>query len=178
MAKRPRTCGYNVPIRIIALQIETHSLFNVDGGSVQIDLDYGYMRAYDELQANDAKRAQLRLLSLRIVTKRLEVWGEFEHRSEGGLQDEERAGLGSVGLTYAPSIADVRWLKLEVRAHCLERQNSVMDAQANPSGIEAAWQTWEKHKWPPTIVTPWEASHAHAGQFLPKVALPPPMPPP
>jgi NTE family protein len=173
--------GYNVPVRVIAPQIETHSMLKVDAGLVQIDMDYGYMRAYDEFQSNVAERAALRALSLQIATKRLEVWGDYEHRSEGVLQDEERGRLGSVGLTHAPSadsLADVRRLKLEVRAHCLERQTRVRDALANPPGIEAAWQSWEKHKWGPTIVTPWEASYAHAGPSLPKVAVPPPLPPP
>ncbi|HEU4945919.1 MAG TPA: patatin-like phospholipase family protein [Kribbella sp.] len=173
--------GYNVPVRVIAPQIETHSLLKVDAGLVRIDMDYGYMRAYDEFQSNVGERAALRGLSLQIASKRLEVWAEYEHRSEGVLQDEERGRLGSVGLTHVPSadsLADVRRLKLEIRAHCLERQTRVKDARANPSGIEAAWQTWEKHKWSPTIATPWEATYAHVGPPLPKVAVPPPLPPP
>jgi hypothetical protein len=155
-------------------------MLKVDAGLVQIDMDYGYMRAYDEFQLNDAERAALRSLSLQIATKRLELWGGYEHRSEGVLQDEERGTLGSVGLTHAPSadsLADVRRLKLEVRAHCLERQTRAKDIRANPPAIEAAWQTWEKHKWLPTIDTPWEASYAHAGPPLPKVPVPPPLPP-
>nr|WP_241266583.1 patatin-like phospholipase family protein [Streptomyces scabichelini] len=173
--------GYNVPVRVIAPQIETHSMFKVDSGLIQIDMDYGYMRAYDELQPDDSVREQLRMLSLQIAVKRIETWGQFEHRSEGVLQDEERGTLGSVGLTHAPSadsLADVRRMKLEVRAHCQKRQEHTKDTRANPSGIEAAWQAWEKHKWLPTISTPWEATYAHAGPPLPKVPVPPVLPPP
>jgi predicted acylesterase/phospholipase RssA len=173
--------GYNVPVRIVAPQIETHSLLKVDAGLVQIDMDYGYMRAYDEMQSSDANRERLRTLSLQVAAKRLEVWGQLEHRSEGEMLDEERAGFLSVGLQRAPSadsLAFVRKFKLEIRAHCLERQDLTKDAKVNPPGIEAAWQAWEKHKWFPTIVTPWEATYAHAGPPLPKVPVPPPLPPP
>jgi predicted acylesterase/phospholipase RssA len=172
--------GYNIPVKIIAPQIETHSLLKVDPGLVKIDIDYGYMRAYDELQPNDTLREQLRTLSLQIVTKRLEAW-LTEHWSEGQMPDESRARLLSVGLRYYPdgdSLAAVRKLKLEIRAHCDDRQKLVKDARANPSGIEKSWQEWEKHKWSATIVTPWEASYAHAGPALPQVSPPPPLSPP
>jgi len=173
--------GYNVPVKVIAPQIETHSLFKVDPGLVRIDIDYGYMRAFDEMQGDDAVRPRLRHLSLEIATKRLEVWGPLEHGSEGKMRDEERALFLAVGQQPVPeafSLAELRQVKIEIREHCLERQTLVKNAKANPAGIERAWQEWERHKWLATILTPWEATHAHVGPALAKVVPPGPLPPP
>jgi predicted acylesterase/phospholipase RssA len=170
--------GYRMPVTIIAPQIETHSMLRVDPGLVQIDIDYGYMRAFDELQPTPAKRARLRQLALEIAQLRIEVWGPTEHESEGKIRDEQRGNW-----SYTQPVADsvalemTRTAKHKVRARCEERVNLAKTLLATPAGIERAWQQWERHKWTPWITTPWEASTTHIGPFVPKLAPPPPLGP-
>lgn len=87
----------------------------------------------------------------------------------------------AVGLQPAPTaddLAEVRRLKMEIRDLADQRQKLVKTSNANPSGIEGAWQRWEDHPWLPTIVSPWSAAYAHAGQPLPAAPIPPALPPP
>jgi hypothetical protein len=184
LAERSRAFGgYDFPVRIIAPAVELHSLLRVDPGLVRMDIDYGYMRAFDEMQPDDAKRAHLRQLSCEIFTRRKEVWGPLEHSSEGQLMDEWKASFGAERMQLAPdafALADVRRVKIEIRVLADERQTLAKAANANPPGFERTWQQWEQHKWSPTLVTPWEASSAHVGpplnQITPPGALPPPPP--
>ena len=171
--------GYNAAVTVIAPQIETHSMLRVDPGLVQIDVDYGYMRAFDELQVDNTVRVRLRELSLAIATKRIQAWDGLEHNSEGKIRDEERAGFLANKMQPVPdasSLAQVRLIKGEIRAHCNERQNLARTASANPPGIERAWQQWERHKWTATITSPWEGSSAHVGPGVPKVTPPAALP--
>jgi predicted acylesterase/phospholipase RssA len=171
--------GYNMPVTIIAPQVETHSLLRVDPGLVQIDMDYGYMRAYDELQPDPTKRQQLRQLSTDIVTQRIECWDVLEHASEGKIRDEERALMTQLQpVPDAGATALVRAAKIAIRGLCGQRQTLVKDARANPPMVERVWQQWERHKWTPLINTPWEATTAHVGTALTKVAPPAALPPP
>lgn len=170
--------GYRAPVKVIAPSFEVHSLFTVDPGLVRLNMDYGYLRAYDEMQPNDAIRARLRQLSDEITRMRLETWGPLEHQSEGQLMTHEIAGFASVGLQRHPdtfALAHVRDRKTRLRALFLERQTLAGSATANPRGIERVWQQWEGHRWLPTLVTPWDASYAHAGPALPAVPAPGPI---
>jgi predicted acylesterase/phospholipase RssA len=169
--------GYGVPVQVIAPQIEPHSLFKVDPGLIQINMDYGYMRAYDEMQPDDGSRARLRAISLEIVRRRVDVWARLEHDSEGQIMDEELVSFSSVGLKPVPSsdsLLAVRVQKLLIRTLAKERQDLVKDGRANPKGVERIWQQWERHKWQPLIQTPWDAATAHVGP--PAGAVPPPSP--
>jgi NTE family protein len=84
--------GFRAPRTIIAPDVEPYSLFTVDPGLIRIPMDYGYMRAFDEMHANVSVRGALRDLSTRIFRTRKLVWGPLEHRSEGALMKQEIAG--------------------------------------------------------------------------------------
>jgi NTE family protein len=173
--------GYDVPVQVIAPQIEPHSLFKVDPGLIQINMDYGYMRAFDEMQLDDGARKRLREISLEIVRRRVAVWGRLEHDSEGQIMDEEVVSFASVGLKATPSsdsLLAVRVEKALIRSLAKERQDLVKDARANPKGVERLWQQWERHKWLPLILTPWDAATAHVGPPATAVTPPGPLPPP
>lgn len=172
--------GYNVPVKLIAPQIELYSMLTVDQGLIRINMDYGYMRAFDEMQADDALRAQFRQLSLDIAKKRLEVWGPLEHYCEGFLMEDEKVSFAAVGLMRTASteyLSEVRVAKIALRALCLTRQNLARVAGANPPSIERIWQQWEGHSWSPTIVDPWQAPYAHVGPPVGVGTPPPPLPP-
>ena len=173
--------GFRAPLTIIAPDVEPYSLFTVDPGLIRIAMDYGYMRAFDEMHANVSVRGALRDLSTRIFRTRKLVWGPLEHRSEGALMKQEIAGFKTVGITRAPSadsLRDVRAKKIEIRSLALQRQNLAHTARANPADITAVWQEWEAHTWLTTILSPWSATYAHAGPPLPAVTPPGPLPPP
>lgn len=173
--------GYLMPVTLIAPQMEPYSMLTVDPGLIRINMDYGYMRAYDEMQPDEALRAPLRKLSLDIVLKRLEVWGPIEHHSEGFLMEEEKASFAAVGLQRAASseyLVATRDAKKELRVLCLQRQTLTRDAAANPKGIERLWQQWETHTWSSTIITPWVASYAHVVAAIPAETPPAALPPP
>lgn len=172
--------GYNVPVQVIAPQIELYSMLTVDPGLIRINMDYGYMRAFDEMQPNDSLRAQFRQLSLDIATKRIETWGPLEHRSEGMLMEDEKVGFAAVGLQRTASsgyLLEARTAKKALRALCLTRQTIAKLAGANPSNIERIWQQWESHSWTATIVDPWHASYPHIGAAVPAETPPAVLPP-
>lgn len=167
--------GFGCPTKVIAPSFEVHNLFKVDTGLIQISMDYGYMRAYDVMQTNEAIRIGLFNLSDQITRLRLLIWSSPEHRSEGQLTHEERWGFASVGLqrvASADALADVRLRKTELRELFRQRQVRAGSAVCSPAGIERAWQHWEGHSWPTLINTPWDASTSHVGP--PLAAVPPP----
>lgn len=168
--------GFGCPARVIAPSFEVHNLFKVEPGLIQISMDYGYMRAYDVMQANEQIGHRLFALSDQITRLRLLIWGQAEHRSEGELMQEERWGFASVGLmrtASADALADVRLRKTELRELFRQRQVLAATPACSPSGIERAWQQWERHSWTPLLNTPWDATTSHAGPVLPAIAPPP-----
>ena len=79
--------GFRAPLTIIAPDVEPYRLFTVDPGLIRIAMDYGYIRAFDEMHANVSVRGALRDLSNRIFRTRKLVWGPLEHRSEGRVDE-------------------------------------------------------------------------------------------
>lgn len=169
--------GFGCPVTVIAPTFEVHNLFRIDPGLIQINMDYGYMRAYDVMQANAPIRRQLTGLSDAITRLRMAIWGS-EHRADGQYTMEEAWGFVSTGLQRTPSadaLAEVRRLKLQLRDLFRQRVASSGTADCNPRGIERAWQQWERQVWQPLIPSPWDATTAHVGPALPQVQPPGPL---
>lgn len=167
--------GFACPTKIIAPSFEVHNLFTIDPGLIQINMDYGYMRAFDVMQTDDSIRFQLIDKSDEITKLRLAIWGLLEHHAEGKAMAEEAWKLKNVGLQRiydAYELAMVRQRKTELRALFAQRQQIAGRRECNPTGIERAWQQWERHSWTPCINTPWDASTIHRGP--PLQAVPPP----
>ncbi|HEX7892483.1 MAG TPA: patatin-like phospholipase family protein [Ramlibacter sp.] len=170
--------GFNCPTKMIAPTFEVHNLFAVDPGLVQISMDYGYMRAYDVMQPDDAIRRRLFELSDQIVRKRLDIWGPGEHRSEGQLMSSEKWGFANAGIQrpgHTDALQVLREQKRELRELCRTRLAVGNGAACMPAGIERAWQQFEGHPWQPMINTPWDASSAHYGTPLPAEPAPGPL---
>lgn len=168
--------GFGCPVTVIAPTFEVHNLFRIDPGLIGINMDYGYMRAYDVMQPNEPVRRALTGLSDTITRQRIATWGT-EHRADGQYTLEEAWGFVSTGLQRTPSadaLAEVRRLKLLLRDLFRQRVALCGTADCNPRGIERVWQQWERQVWLPLIPTPWDATTAHVGPPLPQV--PPPAP--
>ena len=168
--------GFSCPTKIIAPSFEVHNLFTIDPGLIQINMDYGYMRAFDVMQPDDGIRFRLIDKSNEITRMRLSIWGMLEHHSEAQALAEEAWNLRNVGLQRiydGYELAAVRQRKTELHALFAQRQQLAGRRECNPPGIERAWQQWERHSWTPSINTPWDASTVHRGPPLQTVAAPP-----
>lgn len=167
--------GFNAPVTVIAPSEEVHSLFTIDPGLIRINMDYGYTRAYDEMQGNDSIREELRMLSDDIIKKRVEIWGVIEHLSEGKLMRSEGWALRQNSLVRIPHsdfLAAARRQKIVVRELCQRRLALTGDMRANPPQVERLWQQWEAHPWQPEIPSPWGESFGHYGPVLAAVTPP------
>ena len=79
----PTTAGGGRTVHVIAPDVEIHGVTTIDPGLIQINRDYGYMRAADVLDGvphSDRRWA----LSTQIAQRRLDVWS-LENRRFGHL---------------------------------------------------------------------------------------------
>lgn len=153
--------GFGVPVTVIAPQEETHGLFLVHPGLIQVNQDYGYMRAFDEMQPNDNIRTALRETSLGIMRLRRDCLSN-ECRANGAnppgtLPGEVKPAAHSDTLRY------VRNLKRQIRTVAAQRLAAANgDLRCLPAGIERVWQQWEKYTYVALNPTPWsEAANLH-----------------
>jgi predicted acylesterase/phospholipase RssA len=161
--------GFGVPVTLIAPTFLVHDTLMVDPGLISINMDYGYLRAYDEVVADPADRAAMRLLSDQITTLRLEVWN-LEHWANGQrLPDAVKSVL--VPVPDPVALQQVRTAKKDVRAKVLQRVG-MSDAASVPWNRSSWWRGWERHPWAPLNPAPWDAFSSQLGT-LPAEAVPP-----
>jgi predicted acylesterase/phospholipase RssA len=162
-----------------------HGEAGIERGLVAIAIDYGYMRAYDDLDPtatplNNNPGPALHDNTNAIVNLRLQIW-ELEHAINGKsqpLQDVVGAVLnklnGTPELTPVPDstpLPQLRLMKWQLKA-LVDKRRVVLGGRV-PRGVESWWLNWEEHSWDPIKLTPWMELQVGPG---PKVqAEPPPL---
>lgn len=175
-----------VPSKTIATSQVVHGELAIDPGLMAISIDYGYMRAYDDMDPRpnmlpgDPGPA-LHENSDAIVALRLQIWS-IEHIINGQylpLQEFTQmieAELGGppqvVPVTDSTEVPGLREMKWQLKALVDERRTVLLGRV--PGGVAAWWQNWEQHYFTPMTATPWdEINGTVAGG--PVAAAPPPL---
>ncbi|MBN8515384.1 patatin-like phospholipase family protein [Accumulibacter sp.] len=146
--------GWGVPVRVIEPLIEVCSTFQIEAGLVQINRDYGYLRAYEELQEDASLRRYLRDNSSQWVRSRLISWRQ-SFLANGACPPD----VGLVEIQFAASPEALELVRIE-----LQRQRELMAQrlqlcqnrrQCLPPGIERGWQAWGPCDYLPRNLNPW-----------------------
>lgn len=166
--------GWGVPVRVIRPLHEVCSTFQIEAGLVQINRDYGYLRAYEEMQDDPVIRGFLRRNSSAWVLSRLRSWRDAFHANGATPPDE-----GLVEITHAPSPESLESVRTE-----LQRQRDLMagrllqcagDKKCLPPGIERSWQAWGPCDYVTLNLTPWDAMLSSVVRQVPAAAPPAPL---
>jgi NTE family protein len=162
--------GFGIPLTVIAPSFIPYDTLLVDPGLIRINLDYGYMRAYDEVVADPDRREAMRLLSDEITALRLEAWNA-EHWANG----ERLPGAVKGVLVPVPdpvALQNARTAKKTIRTKAYQRIGAT-DARCVPGYRARWWQEWEQHPWTPQSTSPWDLMISRLGT-LPAEPPPPP----
>jgi NTE family protein len=161
--------GFGVPTTVIAPSFVVHDTLMVDPGLISINMDYGYMRAFDEVVADPAQRSTLRRLTDEITALRIDIW-TTEHFANAEYLPG-RIG-GQLTLVADPiNLQACRDNKKLLRTKTYQRITA--SAAASVPGYRANWwRQWERHPWQPRIPTPWDAFTSRKGT-LPQESPPP-----
>jgi NTE family protein len=164
--------GFGVPMTIIAPKFLVNDTLQVDPGLISINMDYGYMRAHDEVVADPADADPMRTLAHEITLTRLEIWST-EYSANGRSLTITEPGLDKLVSHPVPeSLLVVRTLKSALRTKVFDRIN-LGGPSSVPSGRARWWQQWERHPWPPSINTPWDFLPPATGVSVPAAPAPP-----
>lgn len=167
--------GFGVPITVIAPSFSTYDPLLVDPGLIAINMDYGYLRAYDEVVADPAARGAMRQSSDAITALRLDIWND-EHFAHGEPLPWEpirrpSPNLGRVASPEAMQI--VRDKKHQLRRLVLQRI-AASTSDSAPANRATWWQRWERHRWVANNpASPWDRFVSRLGN-LDAEAVPPP----
>lgn len=166
--------GWDRPVTIIQPTVELHDTLTVDPGLISISMDYGWLRAFDTVQApqfQSNELSSLRRYSDRIVELRKQIW-YLEHQFFPGLVFPD-GSVPSEPLTF--HLQEIRNLKRDLFQLVIARRQFF-----SPESVPANalwWAKWERHaqyNWAPgpIIPSPWDEFRAINGEILP--AEPPP----
>jgi predicted acylesterase/phospholipase RssA len=147
-----------------------HGELFIDPGLVAISIDYGYMRAYDDLDATptalqDNPSVALHQNSDAITDLRVSIWAR-EHFVNGywlPFEDEVKQVVAIVTnsappLKRTPSydlVPELRGMKWQLKA-LVDFRRVVLGGRV-PPGVDSWWLEWEKHYWTSSFPSPWVA---------------------
>jgi NTE family protein len=163
--------GFGVPMTVAAPTFLVHDTLTVDPGLIAVNMDYGYMRAYDDLIGPVADRTASRASTDDIILTRLEAWTQ-EHYANGERLRPRPPGSPLVLVPDPTALQDVRDLKMDVRTKTKARI-ARFGSDSVPQATAPWWQAFERHPWPPLIPDPWQALNSQAG-MLGAASMPPP----
>jgi len=148
-------------------QLNVHPFFEFHAGLMSINVDYGYMRAFDVVEGPMLVAcAQCRELTERIISKRLRIW-KLEHNL---IEDWTEAGSQSWPRFFSPLrhvvdtdiVYTIREQKIQLHQLVEERLN-LCGKKSFPESPEYLYLAWEKHNWDlkeptptPLMPTPWD----------------------
>jgi NTE family protein len=168
--------GWGVPVKVIAPRIELHNLLAVDPGLIKINMDYGYMCAYDEMQSDNSLRSQFRTSSDAITRIRWQIWWE-EHFQNNWFPKGVWYETLSRPWGTAEEMGYIRDDKRRVRALVVDRVALAQGSKACvPADIATAWTEWEGHFFSTLFPSPWGAWSSFPRGVLQAETPPPPLP--
>jgi NTE family protein len=169
--------GIGIPVCLIAATATVHDALLVDPGLIAINMAYGYMRAYDCVQPDEAKRAALMASSDQNTTLRTEIWrAEMEAAGERMPDARARSARGDrIQLSRSPEgLEAARAKKWELRAAVHSRIAEAGRSESVPPNPAAWWQGWERHNWSYWHTpSPWDRFTTNV-RTVPAAPAPPP----
>lgn len=118
-----------------------HDTLTVDPGPIAINMDYGYMRAYDDLIGPAADQTASRASTDDIILTRLEAWTE-QHFANGVRLGPRPADSPLVLRPSPTSLQTVRDLKMDVRTKTKARITR-FGSDSVPKATAPWWQAFE-----------------------------------
>lgn len=177
-----RGWGDTVQVHVIDASLNVHDPLIIDPGLIDIAIQYGWMRAGDQLDTPAPARKRARELSDEITRLRAENWdlafsanGDYvvdRHGSFPILDGAFPAARSPIRPVREPQAVDA------VRANCIRIRDRVLErlslgAPVPPAATRIAWWTqWERIPNGP-LGTPWDEFNSTAGY---RPAAPPPSP--
>jgi predicted acylesterase/phospholipase RssA len=165
-------------IEKIAPLVSVHGMTDLNVGKVKINMDQGYMCAYDEVEASkNNTHQQCKQLTRLITSKRLEIWhlehelieewSTIKHRSP--LYDyypwhffDPRRIYGGANKVHTAILCNIRDGKRELKEYVDKRLKLTGTAKSLPDCYAEMYIRWELHNWDlesptrqPLIPTPW-----------------------
>jgi predicted acylesterase/phospholipase RssA len=163
--------GFGVPTSMAAPSFLVHDTLDVDPGLIAINMDYGYLRAYDEFVAASAERTRLYNNTDAIITARLEAW-RLEHDVSGVRMTPPIPHTQTVKVPDPIALQMLRDVKVRVRDLTAWRV-SRYGRSAVPAAVNPWWQEFERHPWASIVPTPWDSMSSRLGQLAAAPAPPP-----
>ena len=158
--------------------VSVHGMTDLNIGKVKINMDQGYMCAYDEVEASkNNTHQQCKRLTRLITSKRLEIWhlehelieelSTIKHRSP--LYDyypwhffDPRRILGGTNKVHTEILCNIRDGKRELKEYVDQRLKLTGTAKSLPDCYAEMYIRWELHNWDlesptrqPLTPTPW-----------------------
>ena len=165
-------------ITLIQPQVEIHGTQTIDPGLIRINIDYGYMRAYEVCELNiDAY--QERTYASEIAMCRKKIWAAEDalinklNSGAYGFNDLQQTGsryksrsIGRGGTTFDYAIINLDYQINEIRKMKIELLDLILNKPANYSWEifpyfknsiwdGSWWEQWETHKIEPQLLNPW-----------------------
>ncbi len=155
---------------IIDPEVTVHNFFEFDPGLIKINMDYGYMRAFDKIKGPTLPQTTCKRcneLTKEIILLRCRIW----KAEEEFIHDWVKAKYQSPWRYHSPyriladtkKILIVRKVKRELEPLVTERIN-LATRDSIPGKPEDMYKQWELHDWDPkyrllskrpVIKTPW-----------------------
>lgn len=158
--------------------VSVHGMTDLSIGKIKINMDQGYMCAYDEVGCEDNREGCTRLTRL-ITTTRLEIWqleheliedsSSVKHRSlfydyyPWHFFDPRRIFSEGRDKVYTEILYDIREKKRKLKEYIDERLILTHNTDSLPDCYEEMYTHWELHNWDleiptkkPLIPTPWD----------------------
>jgi predicted acylesterase/phospholipase RssA len=162
----------------IAPLVSVHGITDLSIGKIKINMDQGYMCAYDEVECKN-NRQQCKQLTRRITKTRLEIWqlehkliedwSTVKHRSllddyfPWHFFDPRRIFRGGANKVHTDVLYDIREKKRKLKGYIDNRLKLTHTTDSLPDCFEEMYMHWELHNWDlesPTkqslIPTPWD----------------------
>jgi predicted acylesterase/phospholipase RssA len=159
------------PVTIIEPTIEVHDSLTIKQGLISIAIDYGYMRAFDILEASNTvesiestdeiiRKRRDTFLEEAYVIKTI-TYGRSRPQGPQNLQPSDdkpegwTRGGGFTQQVVQMSIEKIRQMKRDLWSAVSRRfkQGFLLP----PGNVNNWWNDWEKHYWSPRGLTPWSS---------------------
>lgn len=171
----PSGPAQTVPVKVVRITEDLHGEIEIDPGLTTISMDYGFMRAYDQLDPRptplfDHPQAALMANSDAILQLRQQIW-RLEHEANGQalpLREftDEIAKLlkvpppsPQVDLSMLPEIRRLKWQLKGL----VDYRKQILWGRV-PANVAAWWSGWEAHSWTPITPTPWDTPFPPPGK--------------
>ncbi len=167
------------PVLIIDPLVAVHELMDLHIGLIKINIDQGYMRAFDKIGAHKNAGDCTQLTRL-ITSERVLIWKAEHALIEDWSRAKHRSPLRDLlpsPLFYPIDVAKywldrdvvdtsilrrIRRMKRNLKA-CIMKRREIAGDESLPLHYEDMWRKWESHNWDiemptaePLIATPWD----------------------